>query len=88
LFGCYLLFDISENLSHVFLESFIVGEYFLNNCSCYYNNFSFGGFVGYKIINIGFDLIESYSIKITNNIDYFGNFGTKQIGIKKGINIY
>jgi hypothetical protein len=88
LFGCILLFDVPENLAYVFLEPFVVSEYFLGSHSCYCSDFLFDGFIGYKIINISLDLVESYSAEITNSINYFGSFGTEQVSVKKNINIY
>jgi hypothetical protein len=42
----------------------------------------------HKIINITLDLVEGYTTEITNNIYYFSRFATKQILVKKNINIY
>jgi hypothetical protein len=42
----------------------------------------------HEIIDINLDLIESYTAEITNNIYYFGWFATKQVLVKKNIDIY
>jgi hypothetical protein len=77
LFGYILLFDISENLIYIRFELFITSKYFLSNYSSYYNNPTFNKLIGYKIVNIGFNLIKGYSMEITNNINYFSSFGTE-----------
>jgi hypothetical protein len=58
-----------------FFESLIINKYFLSNYSCDYNNLSFRGFMSYEIVDISLDPIKGYSIKITNNINYFSGFG-------------
>jgi hypothetical protein len=60
-----------------FFELFVINKYFLNNCSCDYNNFSFGNLVSHEIINISLDLIKNYPSKVTNSIEYFGSFSTE-----------
>jgi hypothetical protein len=42
----------------------------------------------YKILDISFDLVESYPPKIANNIDYFSYFRPEQVLIEKNIDIY
>jgi hypothetical protein len=42
----------------------------------------------YEIFDISLDLVEGYSPKITNSIDYLGCFRSEQVLIEKNINIY
>jgi hypothetical protein len=44
--------------------------------------------MGYKIINIGLDPVESYPAEVTNSIDYLSSFGTEQVSVEKDVNIY
>jgi hypothetical protein len=87
-FGYVLLFDIPEDLSHVVLEYPIASEHFLGRFSSQYIDLSIVVFVYYKILDIGLDLIESYSPKITNRINYLGCFRSKQVLVEENINIY
>jgi hypothetical protein len=77
LFSNILLFDISKNLSDIFFEHVIISKHSLGRIPSYSNNLSFNCFVIYEIIDIGFDLIKSYIVEITNNIYYFGRLATK-----------
>jgi hypothetical protein len=70
-FGSILLFDIPKNLSDVFFERAIIGKYNLGCIPGCSNNSPFNTFVVHEIINISLDLIEGYTIKITNDIYYF-----------------
>jgi hypothetical protein len=42
----------------------------------------------YEILNVSLDLVESYSPKVTNGIDYLGCFYFEQILIKENIDVY
>jgi hypothetical protein len=44
--------------------------------------------MGHKVVDIGLDLVKSYSTKVTNSIDYLGSFGAEYVSIKKNVNIY
>jgi hypothetical protein len=44
--------------------------------------------VCYEILDIGLDLVESYSPEITNRIDYFGCFCPEQVLVEENINIH
>jgi hypothetical protein len=71
-FGSILLFDIPKNLSDIFFERTIIGEYSLGRIPSCSNNSSFNIFVVYEIINISLDLIEGYIAEVVDNIYYFG----------------
>jgi hypothetical protein len=71
-FGSVLLFDILKDLSDIFFEYTIIGEYNLGHIPSYSNNFFFNIFVVYEIVDINLDPIESYTAEVTNNIYYFG----------------
>jgi hypothetical protein len=71
LFSSILLFDILKDLSDVFFEYIIIGEYSLGYIPSYSNNFPFNIFIVYEIIDISLNLIESYTIEIADNIYYF-----------------
>jgi hypothetical protein len=42
----------------------------------------------YEIVDISLDLIKGYTAEVTNNIYYFGWLTTKQVLVKKDIDIY
>jgi hypothetical protein len=42
----------------------------------------------YKILDISFDLVESYSLEVANSIDYFGCFCSEQVLIEENVDIY
>jgi hypothetical protein len=42
----------------------------------------------HEIIDISLDLIKGYTIEVTDNIYYFSWLTTKQVLVKKNINIY
>jgi hypothetical protein len=42
----------------------------------------------HEIIDISLNLIENYTIEITNNIYYFSRLATKQILVKENIDIH
>jgi hypothetical protein len=71
LFSSILLFDISKNLSDIFLEYIIVSKHILGCIFYYSNNLSFNYLMVHEIVDISLDLIESYIVEITNNIYYF-----------------
>jgi hypothetical protein len=70
-FGSVLLFDIPKNLSDIFFERAIIGEYNLGRIPGYSNNFPFNIFIVHEIVDINLDLIKSYTAEVTNNIYYF-----------------
>jgi hypothetical protein len=72
LFGSILLFDIPKNLSDVFFEHTIIGEYSLGYIPSYSNNSSFNTLMVYEIVDISLNLIESYTTEVADNIYYFG----------------
>jgi hypothetical protein len=88
LLSSILLLDIPKNLLDIFFEYVIISKYNLSRIPSYNNNFPFNCFMVYKIIDISLDLVEGYTIEVTNNIYYFGRFATKQILVEKDINIY
>jgi hypothetical protein len=88
LFGSILLFDIPKNLSNVFFEYVIINKYNLGYIPSYSSNPPFNILVVHEIIDISLDLIESYTPEVTDNIYYFSWFATKQVLIKKDIDIY
>jgi hypothetical protein len=71
LFGSILLLDIPKNLLDIFFKRIIISKYNLGRIPSYNNNLPFNYFIVYEIIDISLNLIESYIIKITNNIYYF-----------------
>jgi hypothetical protein len=71
-FSSILLFDIPKNLSDVFFEYAIIGEYNLGRIPSCSSNSPFNTFVVYEIVDISLDLIEGYTAEITDNIYYFG----------------
>jgi hypothetical protein len=88
LFGSILLFDIPKNLSDVFFEHVIISEYSLGRILCYNSNPPLNILMVYEIVDISLDLIENYTLEIADNIYYFGWLATKQVLVKKDINIY
>ena len=42
----------------------------------------------YEIVDVSLNLVEGYTIEVADNIYYFGWFATKQVLVKKNINIY
>jgi hypothetical protein len=88
LFNSILLFDIPKNLLDIFFEYIIISKHNLSRIPSCSNNLPLDCFIVYKIINISFDLIENYILEITNNIYYFGRLVTKQVLVKKDIDIY
>jgi hypothetical protein len=66
LFSRVLLFNILKNLVYICFGFFVTSKYFLSNCPGYYSNHASNRFIGYKIVNISFNLVEEYSMKITN----------------------
>jgi hypothetical protein len=71
-FGSILLFDIPKNLSDVFFERAIIGEYNLGRIPGCNNNSPFNILVVHKIVDISLDPIEGYITEVANNIYYFG----------------
>jgi hypothetical protein len=70
-FGSILLFDVPKDLSDVFFEHAIIGEYSLGRILGCSSNSPFNILVVHEIININLDLIEGYIAEVTNNIYYF-----------------
>jgi hypothetical protein len=60
----------------------------LGRISSYSNNLSFNCLIVHEIVDISLNPIESYTTEITNNIYYFSWLATKQILVKKDIDIY
>jgi hypothetical protein len=87
-FGSILLLDIPKNLLDIFLKRIIISKYNLGCIPSCSNNFSFNCFIDYEIIDISLDLIESYTIKVVNNIYYFSWLAIKQVLVKEDIDIY
>jgi hypothetical protein len=83
-----LLFDIPKNLSDVFFEHIIIGEYNLGRIPGCNSNFLFNILVVHEIVNISLDLIEGYTAERTDNIYYFGWLATKQVLVEEDIDIY
>jgi hypothetical protein len=83
-----LLFDVSKDLSNVFLEHPVTNEYVLGKHSSQYINIAIAILVCYKILDISLDLIESYSPKIANSIDYLSYFRSEQVLIEENVDIY
>jgi hypothetical protein len=77
LLNSILLFDIPKNLLDVFLKYIIVSKYILGYIPGSNNNSSFSCLIGHKIVDINLDLVEGYTIEVTNNIYYFSWLGTK-----------
>jgi hypothetical protein len=71
LFDNILLFDISKNLSDIFLEYIIISKHILGYIPSYNNNLFFNYFVDHEIIDISLDLIKGYTAEIADNIYYF-----------------
>jgi hypothetical protein len=67
-----LLFNIPKNLSDIFLEYIIISKYNLGRISSCSSNLPFNYLVVHEIVNVSPNLVESYTIKITDNIYYFG----------------
>jgi hypothetical protein len=42
----------------------------------------------HEIVDISLDLVESYTIEVTDNIYYFGWLATKQVLVEEDIDIY
>jgi hypothetical protein len=88
LFGSILLLDVPKNLLDVFFERVIINKHNLGRIPSYSNNFPFDCFVVHEIIDISLDLIEGYTLEITNNIYYFSWLATKQVLVKEDVDIY
>jgi hypothetical protein len=88
LFSRILLFDISKDLSNVFLERPVANKYILGRYPSQYINTTIAILVCYKILNISLDPVEGYSPKITNSINYFNCFRSEQVLIEENINIH
>jgi hypothetical protein len=71
LFDSILLFDIPKNLLDIFFKRIIISKYSLGRIPSCSNNLSFNCLVVYKIVDISLDLIEGYTVEITDNIYYF-----------------
>jgi hypothetical protein len=71
LFSSILLLDIPKNLLDIFFEYVIISKYNLGRIPSYSNKFFFNIFVVYEIVDISLDLIEGYTVEVTNNIYYF-----------------
>jgi hypothetical protein len=76
-FNSILLFDIPKNLSDVFLERIIISKYTLGYIPCCGSNISFNCLVDHEIVDISLDLVESYTVEVTDNIYYFSRLATK-----------
>jgi hypothetical protein len=87
-FNSILLFDIPKDLLDIFFKRVIISKHNLSYIPSRNNNFPFDCFVVHKIVDISFNLIESYTLEITNNIYYFGRLATKQILVEEDIDIY
>jgi hypothetical protein len=72
LFGSILLFDIPKNLSDVFFEHVIIGEYSLGRIPSCSSNPPLNILVVHEIVDISLDLIKGYTPEVVNNIYYFG----------------
>jgi hypothetical protein len=83
-----LLFDVSENLLYLVFERPITSKHFLGRFSSQRIDLSIVVLVYHKILDIGLDLVENYSPKVTNRIDYLGCFCPEQVLVEKNINIY
>jgi hypothetical protein len=83
-----LLFDISKNLSNIFLEYPVTDKYILGRYSGQYINIAIAVLMCYEILDISLDLVEGYSPKVANGINYFSCFRSEQVLIEKNINIY
>jgi hypothetical protein len=88
LLGNILLFDIPKNLSDVFFERTIIGEYNLGRIPGYNSNPPFNILVVHKIVDISLDLIKNYTAEIADNIYYFNWLATKQVLVEEDIDIY
>jgi hypothetical protein len=75
-------------LSDVFFEYTIIGKHNLSCIPSCSSNFPFNILVVYEIVNISLNLIESYTVKVADNIYYFGWLVTKQVLVEKDIIIY
>jgi hypothetical protein len=82
------LLDISKNLSDVFFERVIISKYSLGRIPSYSSNLPFDCFMVHEIVNINLDLIEGYTIEITDNIYYFSRLATKQVLVEEDIDIH
>jgi hypothetical protein len=71
-FGSILLFDIPKDLSDVFFEHIIIGEYSLGRIPGCSSNSSFNTLVVHEIVDISLDPIESYTAEVADDIHYFG----------------
>jgi hypothetical protein len=72
LFGNILLFDIPKNLSDIFFKHVIISKYNLGYIPGCNNNPPLNILMVHEIVNISLDLIKNYTIKVANNIYYFG----------------
>jgi hypothetical protein len=72
----------------VFLEHIIISKHILGRIPSCSSNFSFNYLVDHEIVDIGLDLVEGYTMEITNNIYYFSWLATKQVLVEKNIDIY
>jgi hypothetical protein len=70
LFGSILLLDILKDLSDIFFERIIISKHSLACISGCNNNLPFNYFMVHKIVNISLDLVENYTLEVTDNIYY------------------
>jgi hypothetical protein len=82
------LFDIPKNLSDIFFKHVIISKYNLGYIPGCNNNPPLNILMVHEIVNISLDLIKNYTIKVANNIYYFGWLTTKQVLVEKDIDIY
>jgi hypothetical protein len=60
----------------------------LGHIPSYNNNFPFNILVIYEIVDINLNLIEGYTMEITDDIYYFSWLAIKQVLVEKDIDIY